>query len=219
MDNPVRKVTVRDLSKKKAAKEKIVTITAYDAIMADWRTKPLRPDSGWRFHGQHVLGYRTPSLTLDESLMLTAAVCRGAKRAMVIGDMPFISYQINCDEAVPTLAVISKEMRRGWRQTRRRAGHAAGHQAACRSRHTSIRHIGLLPQSVLQDGGYRIHGRSSNEARRSLTTPRRPGSRRHSRHPRRHSGATQCADQRTAEHTHHRHWRRPALRWPDPSHH
>ena len=90
MDNPVRKVTVRDLSKKKAAKEKIVTITAYDAIMGRLADEAgcdliLVGDS----MGNTVLGYDTTlPVTVDELIPLTRAVAsaiRTAERAVTAG--------------------------------------------------------------------------------------------------------------------------------------
>lgn len=166
MDTPVRRITVRDLSKKKAAKEKIVSITAYDAIMAGLADEAgcdliLVGDS----MGNTVLGYpNTIPVTLEESLMLTAAVCRGVKRAMVIGDMPFMSYQVNCDEAVRNAGRYLKEC--GADGVKLEGGRVMLPviKRLVEAGIPVFGHIGLLPQSVLKDGGYRIHGRSSNEA-------------------------------------------------------
>ncbi|MBR4370058.1 MAG: 3-methyl-2-oxobutanoate hydroxymethyltransferase, partial [Victivallales bacterium] len=92
-----KRITVRDLAKMKAEGRKITTITSYDAI-----TARLVDEAGIQLilvgdsAGNTVLGYEnTIPVTLEESLMLTAAVRRGAKHAMVIGDMPFMSYQVS----------------------------------------------------------------------------------------------------------------------------
>jgi 3-methyl-2-oxobutanoate hydroxymethyltransferase len=161
-----RRYTVRDLAKMKAAGRKIAMVTAYDAIMAR-----LADEAGMHLllvgdsMGNTVLGYdNTIPVTLAESLALTAAVRRGARRAMVIGDQPFMSYQVSPEEAVRHAGRDLKE-----------AGADAVKKEGGRVMHGVIRrlvevgipvmaHIGLLPQSVLKDGGYRLHGKSEAEA-------------------------------------------------------
>ncbi len=161
-----RRYTVRDLAKMKAAGRKIAMVTAYDAIMAR-----LADEAGMHLllvgdsMGNTVLGYdNTIPVTLAESLALTAAVRRGARRAMVIGDLPFMSYQVSPEEAVRNAGRYLKE-----------AGADAVKLEGGRVMHGVIRrlvevgipvmaHIGLLPQSVLKDGGYRLHGKSEAEA-------------------------------------------------------
>ena len=157
-----KRITVRDLAKMKAEGRKITTITSYDAI-----TARLVDEAGIQLilvgdsAGNTVLGYEnTIPVTLEESLMLTAAVRRGAKHAMVIGDMPFMSYQVSEEEAVRNAGRYLKE-----------AGADGVKLEGGRSMLKTIRrivdasipvfgHVGLLPQSVLKDGGYRIHGRN-----------------------------------------------------------
>ena len=157
-----KRITVRDLAKMKAEGRKITTVTSYDAI-----TARLVDEAGIQLilvgdsAGNTVLGYEnTIPVTLEESLMLTAAVRRGAKHAMVIGDMPFMSYQVSEEEAVRNAGRYLKE-----------AGADGVKLEGGRSMLKTIRrivdasipvfgHVGLLPQSVLKDGGYRIHGRN-----------------------------------------------------------
>ena len=97
-----KKVTVRTLREMKSRGEKIVMLTAYDAVTARWAESAgcqmlLVGDS----MANTVLGYEnTIPLTLDESIFQTAAVRRGAKLAFVVGDMPFMTYQLSVDEAV-----------------------------------------------------------------------------------------------------------------------
>ena len=101
-DQPRKRVTVRDLAKMKAQGRKIPTATAYDALTAAIADEAgimllLVGDSA----GNTVLGYdNTIPVTLEESLMLTAAVRRGAPHAMVVGDMPFMSYQLSPEQAL-----------------------------------------------------------------------------------------------------------------------
>lgn len=166
MESAERRYTVRDLAKMKASGRRIVMVTAYDAIMARLADAAglhllLVGDS----MGNTVLGYEnTIPVTMAESLALTAAVRRGALRAMVIGDMPFMSYQVSLEEAVTNAGRYLKE-----------AGADGVKLEGGRVMHGVIRqlvdvgipvmgHIGLLPQSVLKDGGYRIHGKSQEEA-------------------------------------------------------
>ncbi|MBR6076688.1 MAG: 3-methyl-2-oxobutanoate hydroxymethyltransferase, partial [Victivallales bacterium] len=151
-----KRITVRDLAKMKAEGRKITTVTSYDAI-----TARLVDEAGIQLilvgdsAGNTVLGYEnTIPVTLEESLMLTAAVRRGAKHAMVIGDMPFMSYQVSEEEAVRNAGRYLKE-----------AGADGVKLEGGRSMLKTIRrivdasipvfgHVGLLPQSVLKDGGY-----------------------------------------------------------------
>ena len=165
-----KKLTVRDLQKMKESGQKIVTVTSYDAI-----TARLVDEAGLHLilvgdsAGNTVLGYRnTIPVTLEESLMLTAAVCRGVRRAMVIGDMPFMSYQAGLDDAVRNAGRYLKEC--GADGVKLEGGQSAYPiiQRLTASGIPVMGHVGLLPQSVLKDGGYRIHGRSDEEAQAVL---------------------------------------------------
>ena len=162
----IRKLTVRDLLKLKQAGQKIVTVTAYDALFGRIADEAgmhliLVGDSA----GNTVLGYKnTIPVTLEESLMLTAAVCRGVRHAMVIGDMPFMSYQISEAEAVRNAGRYLKECGadgvklEGGRSIQGLIARLVG------SGIPVFAHVGLQPQQVLKDGGYRIHGREDTEA-------------------------------------------------------
>lgn len=161
-----RKLTVRDLWKMKQAGEKIVTVTSYDALFARIVDEAglqliLVGDSA----GNTVLGYKnTIPVTMEQSLMLTAAVCRGVKRAMVIGDMPFMSYQVSEEEAVRNAGRYLKEC--GADGVKLEGGRSVNRiiKRLVDSGIPVMGHVGLLPQSVLKDGGYRIHGRTDEEA-------------------------------------------------------
>src|ERR671914_2059357 len=97
-----RKVTTATLAALRGRGDRAVFLTAYDyptAVFADRAGVDLLlvGDSA----AMTVLGHPTTvSITLDEMLVFTRAVCRGAKRAFVIGDMPFLSYQVSNEEAV-----------------------------------------------------------------------------------------------------------------------
>ena len=161
-----RKITVRDFRKMKQKGEKIVTVTSYDALFAK-----IADEAG--FHlllvgdsaGNTILGYKnTIPVTLEESLMLTAAVARGAKHAMVIGDMPFMSYQCNQDEAVRNAGRYLKECGADGVKLEGGSLYADLIRRLVNSGIPVMAHIGLLPQSVLKDGGYRLHGKDEKEA-------------------------------------------------------
>jgi len=165
-----KRLTVRDIQALKAHGEGIVCITAYDALQARWAQDGgahlvLVGDS----MGNTVLGYEnTLPVTLEQSLSATAAVRRGAPLPLVVGDMPFLTYQASLDEAVLNAGRYLKE-----------AGADAVKLEGGRAMFPVIErlvavgipvmaHIGLLPQSVLKDGGYRLHGKSAAEAQQLL---------------------------------------------------
>ena len=165
-DGTTRKLTVRDLAARRAKGEPIVALTAYDALMARLAEECgadvlLVGDSV----GMTLLGYKsTIPVTLEQSLHHTAAVCRGARRALVIGDMPFMTYQINGDEALRNAGRFLQEA--GADGVKLEGGRT---MAATIARLVAagvpvLGHIGLLPQHVLANGGYRVQGRTPEEA-------------------------------------------------------
>ncbi|MFA6815116.1 MAG: 3-methyl-2-oxobutanoate hydroxymethyltransferase [Lentisphaeria bacterium] len=159
-------ITVRTLAKMKKNNQKIVMITAYDTLMAQWAEKAGCPmilvgDS----MGNTVLGYKnTIPVSLEESLILTAAVCRGREHAFVVGDMPFMSYQISDAEAIRNAGRYIKETGANAIKLEGGAGVAHTIKALVNASIPVMAHIGLMPQSVLKDGGYHIHGKDDKEA-------------------------------------------------------
>lgn len=162
-----KRVTNIELLEKKRSGEKITVITAYDyptARLADAAGVDviLVGDS----LGMVVLGYEnTLPVTMEDMLSHTAAAARGARRAMVVGDMPFMSYQASCAQAVENAGCLVQK-----------AGAHAVKVEGGRAVAESIRHIvdagipvmghlGLTPQSVLKFGGFKVQGRSSEAAR------------------------------------------------------
>lgn len=147
---------VPDLKDSKRRGEKIVMLTAYDATMARLLERAgvdllLVGDSV----GMVVLGYEnTLPVTMEDMLHHTRAVSRGARRALVIADMPFLTYQVNPDEAVLNAGRLLKE-----------GGAAAVKVEGGRPVVDVVRrlvdvgipvmgHLGLLPQSIHKLGGY-----------------------------------------------------------------
>ncbi len=153
-------VTVHDLAAWKARGERFIMLTAYDALTArvlDEAGVPLLlvGDSV----GNNVLGYDTTiPVTMDEAVVFTAAVARGAKSPMVIGDLPFGAYQASAAEAMRNAARLVKvgasavKLEGGRRSAKAvRRITAAGVPV--------MGHLGLTPQSVNAFGGFRVQGR------------------------------------------------------------
>src|SRR5580658_5729635 len=159
-----RRVTIRDLAAAKARGEKWPMLTAYDALTArifDEAGIPvlLVGDSA----AMVVYGHETTiPVTVDELIPLTAAVVRGSRRALVVADLPFGSYQASAQIAVQTAARFLKET--GAQAVKLEGGHrvlrsvedlvAAGVPV--------MAHLGLTPQSVHALGGYRVQGRGED---------------------------------------------------------
>src|SRR5215470_4596121 len=151
------RVTVRDIAAAKARGEKWPMLTAYDALTAgifDEAGIPVLLVGD--FAGNVVFGYDTTiPVTLDDLIPLTAAVVRGTKRAMVVADLPFGSYQVSPTEALHAAVRFLKET--GAHAVKLEGGHrvlrcveelvAAGIPV--------MAHLGLTPQSVNAFGGYR----------------------------------------------------------------
>jgi 3-methyl-2-oxobutanoate hydroxymethyltransferase len=162
-----RRVTIRDLAAAKARGEKWPMLTAYDALTArifDDAGIPvlLVGDSA----AMVVYGHETTiPVTVDELIPLTAAVVRGAKRALVVADLPFGSYQASVQSAVETAIRFLKE-------TGAHAVKLEGGRRVLRAVEELVAagipvmaHLGLTPQSVHALGGYRVQGRGEDGER------------------------------------------------------
>lgn len=163
---PAQRITLRDLAAKKDAGERIVMVTAYDHPSAQIAEEAgvdivLVGDSA----AMTVLGYdSTVPVTVDEMLMLTAAVRRGLTRPLLIGDLPFGSYEASDEIAIATAQRFVKEAgvdlvkieRGGTTVDRARALVNAGIPV--------VGHVGLTPQTATALGGYRAQGRTAEAA-------------------------------------------------------
>ena len=156
-----RRVTVRDLAAAKARGEKWPMLTAYDALTArvfDDAGIPvlLVGDSA----GMVVFGHdSTIPVTVDDLLPLTAAVVRGTRRAMVIADLPFGSYQASPADALAAATRFLKEA--GTHGVKLEGGQRVAPQVEelVAAGIPVMAHLGLTPQSVNVFGGYRVQGR------------------------------------------------------------
>jgi 3-methyl-2-oxobutanoate hydroxymethyltransferase len=159
-----RRVTVRDIAAAKERHEKWPMLTAYDALTArvfDEAGIPvlLVGDSA----AMVVYGYdSTIPVTVDELIPLTAAVVRGSKRAMVVADLPFGSYQTGAREALTTATRFMKEA--GAHAIKLEGGRRVIPQveALVSAGIPVMGHLGLTPQSVNVFGGYRVQGRGQD---------------------------------------------------------
>jgi 3-methyl-2-oxobutanoate hydroxymethyltransferase len=160
------KVRVPDLARMKAGGQPFTMLTAYDAVFARIFDEAgvdglLVGDSlGMVFQGNES----TLPVTLDEILYHTRIVARARKRALLVADMPFLSYQVSAEEAVRNAGRLLKE---GGAEAVKLEGGIAIAETVERLTRVDIPvvgHIGLTPQSVHRMGGHRVQGRREGRA-------------------------------------------------------
>ncbi|MDE0354958.1 MAG: 3-methyl-2-oxobutanoate hydroxymethyltransferase [Deltaproteobacteria bacterium] len=165
-----RKMTVPEVRSMKERGEKIVCLTAYDYCFARILDQSgvdllLVGDS----LGSVVQGHdSTLPVTVDDIIYHTRAVIRGRKRALVVSDMPFMTFQLGVDEAKRNAGRLIQEG--GAESVKLEGGvtQAATIEALVKMGVPVMGHVGLTPQSVHQFGGYRIQGRGEADARNIL---------------------------------------------------
>lgn len=168
------RVTISDIKETKARGEKVPMITAYDFTAARIVDKAGMPiilvgDS----LGVVMLGYdSTLPVTMDEMIHHTKAVARGAEHALIVGDMPFMSYQADISEALRNASRFLQEA--GAQAVKLEGGVTV---ASTVERMVSfgipvMGHIGLTPQSVNQLGGYKVQGNTLKAAIRLIEDAR-----------------------------------------------
>jgi len=158
----------------KGAGEKITMLTAYDASFARLLDSAgvdvlLVGDS----LGMVLLGYEsTVPVTMDEMIHHASAAKRGAQNALLVGDMPFMSYQVSIEEALRNGGRFLKEA--GCDAVKLEGGIEVCEtvQALVRAGIPVMGHIGLTPQTAGQLGGYRVQGKDAESARRLLADAR-----------------------------------------------
>ncbi len=160
------KVSLTDLAAMKQRGEKIVTVTAYDAPSARLAEAAgvdiiLVGDSA----AMTVLGYEsTLPVTVDEMLVLTRAVTRGARRPFIVADMPFGSFQVSNAAALENAVRFMKEAGADAVKVEGAGATLARVTALVDAGIPVMGHIGLTPQSVTMLGGYKAQGRTAAEA-------------------------------------------------------
>jgi 3-methyl-2-oxobutanoate hydroxymethyltransferase len=168
------RVTITDIKAMKQKGEKIPMLTAYDYVTAkivDEAGVPmiLVGDS----LGMVVLGYEsTIPVTVDDMLHHTKAVARGARRALIVGDMPFMSYHISQADALRNATRFIQEA--GAQAVKLEGGEAVAGtvKRLVECGIPVMGHLGLMPQSINQLGGFKVQGRGLEEARRLLNDAR-----------------------------------------------
>jgi 3-methyl-2-oxobutanoate hydroxymethyltransferase len=164
------RVSINEIKEMKAKKEKIVMLTAYD-----YSTAKLVDEAGIPLIlvgdslGMVILGYdSTIPVNMDEMIHHTRAVVRGTKQSMIIGDMPFMTYQISTADALKNAARFMQE---GGAQAVKLEGGVTVAETVKRIVECGIPvmgHIGLTPQSVHQLGGHKVQGKTPEAAERLL---------------------------------------------------
>ena len=164
------KVTIHTLKKLKKAGQKICMVTAYDATFAR-----LFDDAGADVLlvgdslGMVIQGHdSTLPVTMDQMVYHSAAVTRGAKRAHVVGDLPFMSYQNSVEDAVRNAGRLITEGGVGSVKLEGGQEFAEVISKITRASIPVMGHIGLTPQSVHKMGGYVVQGRDEETAQRLL---------------------------------------------------
>lgn len=164
------KHTILTFQEAKRKKQKVTMLTAYD-----YSTAKLMDESGipailvGDSLGMVMLGYEnTLSVTMEDMIHHTKAVAKGAKQALVITDMPFMSYQTSVYDAVKNAGRLVKEG--GAQAVKLEGGIAVCEQikAVVDASIPVCAHLGLTPQSVHSFGGYKVQGRGKAEAKRLL---------------------------------------------------
>jgi 3-methyl-2-oxobutanoate hydroxymethyltransferase len=166
----VPKITIHDFLKKKAEKKKITMLTAYDYPFAKIVDEAgidgiIVGDSV----GMVVQGLEnTLPVTMDEMIYHTKIVSRAVQNTMVIGDLPFMSYQVSVEEAVRNAGRFLKEAGASAVKIEGGAEVADRIRAMTRSDIPVMAHIGLTPQSIHRMGGYKVQGKTEESAKRLL---------------------------------------------------
>jgi 3-methyl-2-oxobutanoate hydroxymethyltransferase len=168
------RVTINQIKEMKQKGERIAMLNAYDyttAKIVDEAGVPLIlvGDS----LGMVVLGYEsTIPVTIEDMLHHTKAVVRGTKKAMVIGDMPFMTYHISVEDALRNAARFIQEA--GCQAVKLEGGVTVAEKVRriVECGIPVMGHIGLTPQSINQFGGYRIQGKTPEAAVKMLEDAR-----------------------------------------------
>lgn len=164
------KNTVATFQKMKDEGTKISMLTAYD-----YSTAKLVDEAGINSIligdslGMVMLGYEdTLSVTMEDMIHHTAAVARGAKNALVIADMPFMSYEVSAEEAVANAGRLMKEGRANAVKLEGGVRVAEQIHAITKAGIPVCAHIGLTPQSVNAFGGFKVQGKTAEAAQKMV---------------------------------------------------
>jgi 3-methyl-2-oxobutanoate hydroxymethyltransferase len=164
---PREKVTLLTLNEMKARREPVTWLTAYDyptALLMDRAGVEmiLVGDSA----GMTMLGLETTlPVTMDQMITFTTAVCRAVDYAFVVGDMPYMSYQVSVEEAIRNAGRFMAECGTDAVKIEGGVRVAPAIEAITNAGIPVLAHIGLTPQSYTQQGGFRAQGRTEAAGR------------------------------------------------------
>ena len=164
------KITIRTLLARKREGERFSMLTCYDystarLIEAAGIDSILVGDT----YGEVCLGYgSTLPVTLDHLVTVTAGVRRGAPMAYLVGDMPFLSYQVSIEEAIRSAGRFMVEGGCDCVKTEVDRRHLPTVEAITAAGIPVMAHLGLRPQSINQIGGYLAQGKKAPEAKRII---------------------------------------------------
>ncbi len=157
---------ISDIQKLKGGSSSFCTVTAYDyptAEIIDGIDIPLVlvGDSA----SMVVYGYNdTTQITMDEMILIAKAVRRGIKKSLLVGDMPFMSYQPSVEDAIKNAGRFVKESQMDAIKLEGGVEYLPQIKSIIQAGIPVMGHIGLKPQSILTDSGYKIHGKKFNDA-------------------------------------------------------
>jgi 3-methyl-2-oxobutanoate hydroxymethyltransferase len=161
----MEQVTIPELQRMKRERQKIVMMTAYDFQMSRILDRAgvdimLVGDSG----GRSLLGHEYPNrMTMDEMVVMARSVSRGTKRALVVADMPFMSFQVRKEEAIRNAGRLIREG--GAQAVKLEVGEA--YSSTVRAVVTAgvpvMAHIGITPMGTIGAGGFRAEGVEMSE--------------------------------------------------------
>ena len=166
----MKKITIRDIQKLKGGESPFATVTAYDYVSAqnaDAVDIPLilvGDSAAMVVYGME----NTIPISMDELLFLVRAVCRGTKKALVVADMPFMSYQASVEDAIRNAGRFIKEGGAGAIKLEGGVPYTSQIRAIIDAGIPVMGHVGLLPQSYNLSSGYRIQGKSILEAEKII---------------------------------------------------
>ncbi|MCL4458067.1 MAG: 3-methyl-2-oxobutanoate hydroxymethyltransferase [Nitrospirae bacterium] len=165
-----QKITINDFLKKKQEGRKITMLTAYDypfaRIVDEAGIDAILVGDSLAMVVQGL--ENTLPVTMDEMIYHTKMVSRAAKSAMVIGDMPYLSYQVSVEDAVRNAGRFIKEA--GAQAVKIEGGRETAEkiEAMTKAEIPVMAHIGLTPQAIHRMGGYKIQGRTEDAAKRLI---------------------------------------------------
>lgn len=166
----MKKFTVSSYQKAKEKKEKITMLTAYD-----YTTAKIVDEAGidtilvGDSLGMTMLGYEnTLQVTVDDMIHHTKAVARGAKHAMILGDMPFLSYHISVEETIRNAGRFIQEGSAHAVKLEGGAEVVDKIKGLVAAKIPVMGHLGLTPQSVNMMGGFKVQGKNGQAAQKII---------------------------------------------------